>query len=89
MTNNKPKVSIGMPVYNGEKHLRQSLDALVSQSFKDFELIISDNASTDKTRDICIEYCEQDDRIKYFRQSINIGGWPNFKYVLDKAQGDN
>ena len=53
---NRPKVSIGMPVYNAEKHLRESLDALVSQSFIDFELIISDNASTDNTSDICLEY---------------------------------
>ena len=88
MINNMPKVTIGMPVYNGEKYLRQSLGALVSQSFIDFELIISDNASTDKSRDICMEYCEQDDRIKYFRHPTNIGPWPNFQYVLDKAQGD-
>ena len=52
MVNNKPKVSIGVPVYNAEKYLRKSLSALVSQLFTDFELIISDNASIDKSRDI-------------------------------------
>ena len=88
MITNKPKVSIGMPVYNGEKYLRESLDALVSQSFIDFELIISDNASKDGTSDICIEYSEKDNRINYFRQPVNISGWENFKYVLNEAQGD-
>ena len=73
MINNKPKVSIGMPIYNAEKYLRESLGALVSQSFIDFELIISDNASTDGSSDICIEYSEKDDRINYFRQpSYNL-----------------
>ena len=88
MISNKPKVSIGMPVYNAEEYLRESLDALVSQSFIDFELIISDNASTDRSSDICIEYSEKDDRINYFRQPVNISGWENFKYVLNEAQGD-
>ena len=83
-----PKVSIGMPVYNGEKYLRRSLSALVSQSFLDFELIISDNASTDNTSDICLEFSAKDNRIKYFRQTENIGAWRNFKYVLDEAQAE-
>ena len=78
-----PKVTIGMPVYNAEKYLRKSLGALVSQSFKDFELIISDNASIDGSSDICKEYSKIDDRIKYVRQPVNIGGWENFKYVLN------
>ena len=83
-----PKVTIGMPVYNAEKYLRKSLGALVSQSFKDFELIISDNASIDGSSDICKEYSKIDDRIKYVRQPVNIGGWENFKYVLNEAQGE-
>ena len=88
MVNNKPKVSIGVPVYNAEKYLRETLRALVSQSFRDFEIIISDNASTDGSREICKEYSEKDDRIRYFQQTINIGGWSNFKFVLDKAKGE-
>ena len=76
-----PKVTIGMPVYNAEMCLRKSLGALVSQSFIDFELIISDNASSDGTSDICMEYCQKDKRIKYFRQPVNIGGWSNFIFL--------
>mgnify|MGYP000468081330 CR=1 FL=1 len=83
-----PKVSIGMPVYNGEKYLRESLSSLLTQSFFDFELIISDNASTDNTSDICLEFSAKDHRIKYFRQTENIGAWRNFKYVLDEAQAE-
>ena len=59
MTKNKPKVSIGMPIYNAGRNLRESLDSLISQSFIDFEIIISDNASTDNTRDICLEYSDR------------------------------
>ena len=88
MINNRPKVSIGMPVYNAEKYLRESLDSLVSQTFIDFELIISDNASSDGSSDICVEYSKKDKRISYFRQPINISGWENFRYVLNEAKGD-
>jgi glycosyltransferase involved in cell wall biosynthesis len=84
----KPKVSIGMPVYNAGRYLKESLDSLISQSFIDFELIISDNASTDNTSDICLEYSEKDNRIRYIRQAQNIGPWPNFKFVLDQSQAD-
>ena len=66
MINNKPKVSIGMPIYNAEKYLRKSLSALVSQSFIDFELIISDNASIDRSRDICMEYCAKAREENYY-----------------------
>jgi glycosyltransferase involved in cell wall biosynthesis len=52
----KPKVSIGMPVYNGEKLMRETLDSLRAQTFTDFELIICDNASEDSTEEICREY---------------------------------
>lgn len=83
-----PKVSIGMPVYNGEKYIIKALDSLLSQEFRDFELIISDNASTDRTRDICIEYALRDPRISYIRQDCNIGAISNFKYVLSKSKGE-
>ena len=88
MTKNKPQVSIGMPIYNAEKYLKEAIDSLLSQSFKDFELIISDNASTDSTHDICMEYAKKDHRIRYVRQSQNIGAWSNFQYVLDESQAD-
>jgi len=83
-----PKVSIGLPVYNGEKFLKKRLDSILSQTLETFELIISDNASTDSTADICKEFASKDTRIHYFRQEYNIGPIRNFKYVLDKAQCD-
>ena len=60
--NSLPKISIGMPVFNGEKFLHKSLDSLLNQTHQDFELIISDNASTDSTADICKKYLKKDDR---------------------------
>lgn len=83
-----PKVSIGMPVYNGEKYIQEALDSLLAQTFTDFELIISDNASTDNTRAICQEYAKHDSRIRYIRQSQNKGAAANFKFVLDEAVGE-
>ncbi|MBI5714492.1 MAG: glycosyltransferase family 2 protein [Chloroflexi bacterium] len=85
-TPQSPQVSIGLPVFNGEKSIAQALDSLLAQTFTDFELIISDNASTDATSLIGAEYASRDSRIKYVRQSENIGAFLNFKYVLQKAQ---
>lgn len=83
-----PAVSIGMPVFNGERSLRAALDSLLEQSFTDFEVIISDNASTDQTESICRDYAARDNRIRYVRQPTNIGVAANFKFVLDEAQGE-
>lgn len=69
-----PTVSVGMPVYNGEQYIREALDSLLAQTFADFELIISDNASTDGTKAICLEYAGKDSRIRYVRQTANRGG---------------
>lgn len=80
-----PKVSIGMPVYNGEKFIRKALDSLLTQTFTDFELIISDNASTDATAEICKEYAAKDARIRYVHHSINRGSVWNFNFVLKEA----
>ena len=85
--NDAPLVSIGLPVFNGEKFLQQALGSLLAQSFSNFELIISDNASTDKTEKICGKYATQDARIRYIRQSDNIGALENFNFVLDVAKG--
>jgi len=82
-----PAVSIGMPVYNGEKFIREALDSLLAQTFSDFELIISDNASTDNTEKICQEYLSRDSRIKYIRQDFNKGPGANFRFVLEKSVG--
>jgi len=84
----KPKVSIGTPVYNGENFLIKRIDSILNQTFKDFELIISDNASTDSTYDICQKYTKKDKRIRYFRQKNNIGPGKNFQFVLQQAKGE-
>jgi glycosyltransferase involved in cell wall biosynthesis len=86
--NGGPRLSIGLPVYNGERYLTESLDALLGQTFEDFELIISDNASTDGTADICRRYAEQDSRIRYFRQARNIGCAPNHNFVFGQSRGE-
>lgn len=82
-----PEISIGLPVYNGDKYLREALDSLLAQTFSSFELIISDNASTDDTADICRTYARRDARIRYFRQHQNRGAIANFQFVLDNARG--
>jgi glycosyltransferase involved in cell wall biosynthesis len=86
--NAAPRLSIGLAVYNGENYLAESLDALLGQSYEDFELIISDNASTDGTADICRRYAGQDSRIRYMRQPRNIGLAPNHNVVFTKARGE-
>jgi glycosyltransferase involved in cell wall biosynthesis len=83
-----PRLSIGLPVYNGGKYLARSIDALLGQSYGDFELIISDNASTDDTSEICRDYQSQDARIRYRRQFRNIGSSPNHNFVVDAARGE-
>lgn len=83
-----PRLSIGLPVYNGEAYLAQSIEALLGQSYPDFELIISDNASTDSTGSICQSYARQDSRVRYIRQRANIGLSPNHNFVLEQARGE-
>ena len=83
-----PRLSVGLPVYNGEQFLGQALDSLLGQTYADFELIISDNASTDGTADICLRYAEQDARIRYVRQARNIGLIANHDFVMEEARGE-
>lgn len=83
-----PRLSIGLPVYNGEKFLAESLDALLGQTYEDFELIISDNASNDGTADICHRYEKEDSRIRYIRQSHNIGAAPNHNFLVRESRGE-
>ena len=87
--NKTPKVSIGLPVYNGSKYLKRTLDCLLGQTFLDFELIISDDGSTDATEEICREYEESDSRVRYFRQPKNFGmPVKNFQFALTQAIGE-
>ena len=86
-SSSKPQVSIGMPVYNtDEKFLHTALDCLLKQSYSNFELIISDDCSTDSTSRICCEYAKKDSRINYIRQEKNMGALPNFNFVLEQAK---
>jgi glycosyltransferase involved in cell wall biosynthesis len=85
--NTAPFISIGIPVFNGEKYLKIAIESVLQQNFLDFEIIISDNASTDDTELICKKYQNQDKRIRYIRQRKNIGGIANFNFVLEKSTG--
>jgi hypothetical protein len=76
------RVSVGIAVYNGEKYLAETLDSLLAQSLQEFEIVISDDASTDRTPEICRCYEAKDSRIRYSRNARNIGGAPNFKRVV-------
>jgi glycosyltransferase involved in cell wall biosynthesis len=84
----KPRVSIGLPIYNAERFLEQALDSILSQTYTDFELVISDNASTDRTPEICQRYAANDARIKYHRNPSNIGVSRNFNRVFELSKGD-
>jgi glycosyltransferase involved in cell wall biosynthesis len=86
--NSAPRVSIGLPVYNGEPFLEHTLASLLGQSFSDLELIISDNASTDATAEICREFASRDPRVRYFRQPRNRGAAFNWNFVVHQARGE-
>ena len=85
--NTSPTVSIGMPVRNGLPYLRESIDSLLAQTFGDFELIISDNASDDGTVEMCAEYARRDSRIRLLRNSENVGAAENYNRVFREARG--
>lgn len=85
---NVPVISIGLPVHNGARFLATSIDSVLAQTFTDFELIISDNASTDETEAICRAYAARDPRIRYFRQPDNVGAARNWNIVVELARGE-
>jgi glycosyltransferase involved in cell wall biosynthesis len=87
MAMNKHSLSIGIPVFNGEKYLGQALDSILDQTYQDFEIIISDNASTDQTEKICRKYSKKDDRIHYFRSEKNHGAAWNWNRVFELSSG--
>ena len=88
MTHTTVPVTIGMPVFNGEAKLAAALESLLSQSYGCFRLIVSDNASTDATPEICKAFAARDPRITYVRQDHNIGADGNFDFVLAQAQSE-
>ncbi len=82
-----PRISVGMPVYNGEPYLDEAIRCILSQTYEDFEVIISDNASTDRTEQICRDYASQDERIVYKRNKENMGAARNYNIVFQLASG--
>lgn len=82
-----PKVSILLAAYNGENYIGEAIKSVIAQSYKNFELIISDDGSTDTTKNICAEYSHCDNRIKYIRHQINRGGFWNNNFLLTQATG--
>ena len=81
-------MSVGLSTYDRSGIVRQALDSLLAQTYRNFELIVSDNASTDETEKICREYAARDSRIRYIRQKENIGAINNFNFVLKEARGE-
>ena len=83
-----PKLTIGIPVYNGELFIKKAIESILAQTFTDFELIISDNSSTDSTPKICQDFLNKDNRIQIFTQKKNIGIHRNFNFLLSQAKGE-
>src|SRR5689334_3559190 len=82
-----PKVSIGLPVYNGENYLAKTIASILAQTFTDFELIICDNASSDSTQRICEDFARQDARVRYGRNEKNLGAGPNYDLAFSRSTG--
>jgi len=87
MVNTNPVLSIGLPIYNGEDFVDQALESLLAQTFQDFEIIISDNASSDRTPEICQTYAAKDNRITYHRSPKNLGAAWNYNRAFELSTG--
>ena len=88
MDRHAPRVTIGIPVYNGENYLAKAIESALAQTYDDFEIVISDNASTDRTAEICREYAERDGRVRYLKNEVNLGASPNYRRTFDEARGE-
>jgi glycosyltransferase involved in cell wall biosynthesis len=87
-TGKKPRISVGMPLYNREKFVGAAIEAHLRQTYGDFELIITDNASTDRGPEICQAYAAKDPRVKYYRNAQNLGATGNFRRAFELATGE-
>jgi glycosyltransferase involved in cell wall biosynthesis len=87
VTDEVPRVSVGLAVFNGEPYLEEAIRSILSQTFEDFELILSDNASTDGTAAICRRFAAEDPRIRYYRNATNIGGANNENRTFALSRG--
>lgn len=88
MVNDRHRVSIGLPVYNGENYLSDAINSVLVQTYTDFELIICDNGSTDRTEGICRRYADADPRIRYHRNPRNLGASTNFRQTFELSTGE-
>ena len=82
------RLTIAIPVYNGERYLRETFECINAQTFSDFEVIISDNASTDGTEWICRDFAARDPRVRYVRNIRNVGMAANFERLVKLAHGE-
>ena len=81
-----PKISVGIPVWNGSDYLREAIDSILGQTMGDFELLIQDNDSTDETEEICRSYEKLDNRVSYVRNETNVGAPINYNLVFERAR---
>jgi glycosyltransferase involved in cell wall biosynthesis len=84
--NNNPLVTVGIPVFNGEKFMKRRLDSILNQTYQNFQILISDNRSSDLTSKICGDYQKKENKIKYYRQQKNLGFVKNFNYLIKNTQ---
>lgn len=82
-----PEASVGLPIYNGEEFVEEAIRSILAQTFEDFELILSDNASTDRTREICLDYASMDRRVRYYRNGVNLGATLNYNRTYELSRG--
>ncbi len=84
----EPLISIGLPVFNGSNFLAEAIESVLNQTYKNFELIISDNASTDSTPEICEKFASEDGRIQYYRNEKNLGAGANYDRCFHLSSGE-
>ncbi len=88
MEHSNPRVSVGLPVYNGQAYLAEAIESVLGQTFTDFELIVSDNGSSDGTREIAERYAARDPRVRYVRSDTNRGAAWNYRRAFELARGE-
>jgi glycosyltransferase involved in cell wall biosynthesis len=86
-SSDSPAISVGIPVYNGANYLAGAIESILGQTYQDFELLIQDNASTDRTEEICREFACRDARVSYVRNAENLGAVPNYNLLFERARG--
>src|ERR1700704_834024 len=87
MEERAPRVSIALPVFNGQNYLGAAVDSILAQTYRDFQLLISDNASPDGTQKICRHYVQRDQRIRYVRNPQNLGACANYNNAFRLSAG--